>query len=66
MLPSKNLLFPCNFNPAFTPSNESALGLYQSSTATSSNKVKHFKNQDEVLKAYETGELNLGDKVILP
>jgi DNA-directed RNA polymerase subunit beta' len=64
MLPSKNLLFPRNFSPAFVPNNESSLGLYQSSTASNNNKVKHFKNQEEVLKAYEKGELQLGDKVL--
>jgi len=65
MLPSKNLLFPRNFGPAYIPSNESALGLYQASTLNNKNNPRKFNNVDEVRKAYEKGELHLGDNVLL-
>lgn len=63
MLPSKNLLSPRNFTPAFVPSNESALGLYLASTEKNDNKAKTFKNEEDVKTTYEKGELNLGDKI---
>lgn len=63
MLPSKNLLSPRNFTPAFVPSNESALGLFQASTENNKEKVKQFKSEEAVRQAYERGELNLGDNI---
>jgi RNA polymerase Rpb2, domain 6/RNA polymerase Rpb1, domain 2 len=63
MLPSKNLISPRNFTTAFTPTNESALGLYLATTEDNKNKPIKFKNEKEVKAAYERGEIGLGDRV---
>lgn len=64
MLPSKSLLSPKTFQPMFVPSNESALGLYQMSTETSSAVgVQSYKTQKDVVDAFHQGKLHIGDRV---
>ncbi len=65
MLPSKNLLTVRGFSPLYTPSNESALGLYQMSTEDNKNKAQHFASQEEVINAFNQGKLSVGDHVII-
>ena len=65
MLPSRNLLSVRNFAPIYTPSNESALGLYQASTEDNKNKAQHFDSELAVVHAFNNGKLNAGDRVII-
>jgi hypothetical protein len=63
MLPSKNLLSPKNFGPIYTPSNESALGLYQASTEHKEEQPIKFKTNSEAIAAFNKGELHPGSLV---
>ena len=63
MIPSKNLLSAKTFAPTLVPSNESALGLYNLSTVDKHNTPKKFKTEQDVLRAYKSGELEEGDAV---
>jgi DNA-directed RNA polymerase subunit beta' len=63
MMPSKNLLSAKSFQPVLVPSNESALGLFSLSTEKNKNTAKKYKNEDDVFKAYQKGELEEGDNV---
>jgi DNA-directed RNA polymerase beta' subunit len=65
MMPSKNLLSNRNFTPVYVPSNEAALGLYLASTEKNVNPHKKYNSEKEVVKAYNKGELNLGDQVVV-
>jgi hypothetical protein len=63
MLPSQNLLSPKNFLPIYTPSNESALGLFQASTEDNHNTSKHYNSEADVLRDFHSGKLGVGDRV---
>jgi hypothetical protein len=63
MMPSKNLLSPKTFSPTLVPSNESALGMYGMSTENKHNTPKKFKTEQEVMAAYNKGDLEEGDNV---
>ena len=63
MLPSKNLLSIKDFSPMYVPSNEAALGLFQSSTEDNKNTAKSFENSEAVVRAFEKGQLSVGDRV---
>jgi len=65
MLPSQNLLSPRNFAPVYTPSNEAALGLYQSSSENNKNKPIKFKTVKDVEAAFNAGKVNIGDAIEL-
>jgi hypothetical protein len=66
MMPSKNLITPRTMTPIFTPSNESALGLYLASTEENKKAPQKFKNDDEVFAAFNSGKLDIADKVEIP
>lgn len=63
MLPSKNLLSPKTLAPMYTPSNEAALGMFQSSTENKKNASKKFTDHKAVVDAFNRGELEIGDNV---
>ncbi len=63
MLPSRNLLSPKGFQPMYTPSNESALGLFQLSTSHSTEKPLIYKSESEVVEDWKKGKLNIADNV---
>jgi hypothetical protein len=65
MLPSKNLLSVRSFTPLYTPSNESALGIYQASSEDNKNEAKHFDTDADVIRAFNAGHLGVGDRVIV-
>lgn len=63
MLPSKNILSVRSFTPMYKPSNEAALGMFQMSTEDKKNKPIVFKSEQEVVNAYNSGKLDVGDRV---
>ncbi len=63
MLPSTNLLSARTFTPTYFPTNEAALGLFQASHEDKKNKPIKFETEAEVIKAYEEGKLDIGDRV---
>jgi len=63
MLPSKNLLSVRAFSPIYMPSNESALGIYQMSTEDKKNKATEYNSEQEVVNAFNAGQLDVGDRV---
>lgn len=65
MMPSSNLLTPSTFQPAFMPSNEASLGLFQLSTEDNKGKVHEFKSEADVVKAYTAGTIKPGDHVVI-
>ncbi len=65
MLPSKNILTVRGFNPIYTPSNESALGIYQMSTMDNKNKPVEFKSEEDAIKAFHNGHIGIADRVII-
>jgi RNA polymerase Rpb2, domain 6/RNA polymerase Rpb1, domain 2 len=66
MLPSRTLLSPRHYRPAYMPSNEASLGLFQLSTEKREGKEpKAFASAKEVVQAFHRGELHPGDPVKL-
>lgn len=65
MLPSKNLLSVRSFSPIYTPSNESALGIYQASSEDNKNEAQHFDTEQDVINAFNQGKIAIGDRVIV-
>lgn len=63
LLPDKNLIYHGNFSPAFVPSNESATGLFQSSTEDNKNKPIKYHSPEDVMRDFFLGKLNIGDRV---
>jgi hypothetical protein len=63
MMPSKNLLSVKSFQPVLIPSNEAALGLYGLSTENKHNTPKKYKTEQEVVAAYNRGDLEPGDNI---
>ena len=63
MLPSRNLISPKTFAPMYIPSNEAALGLFQSSTEDKQNVIKKYPTESAVIQAYHDGTLEPGDRV---
>ena len=63
MLPSKNLLSPKTFGPMYVPGNEAALGLFQMSTEDNKNEPKKYKTEEDVIKDFQAGKLDVGDRV---
>lgn len=63
LLPSKNLISHRNFNPMFTPTNESALGLFIASREDNGGKAQKFHNVEDMVNAFKRGELEVGDRV---
>lgn len=63
MLPSQNIINPKNFKPAYVPSNEAALGLFQASIEDNKNTPIKFKSEQEVIDAFQKGKLAVGDRV---
>lgn len=65
MLPSKNLLSVRGFNPIYTPSNESALGIYQMSTEDNKNKPITFASEEDAVAAFHAGKVGVGDRYVI-
>ena len=65
MLPSKNILSVRGFSPIYTPSNESALGIYQMSTEDNKNKPIEFKSEKEAIAAFHDGKVSVGDRYVI-
>jgi len=63
LLPEKNLIYHRNFTPIFTPSNESATGLFQSSFEDKKNKAVKYSSEQEVVRDFFLGKLDIGDRV---
>lgn len=65
LLPEKNLIYHRNFSPMYTPSNESATGLFAASFEDNKNKPKKYSSAEEVVKDFLAGKLDIGDRVDL-
>ena len=63
LIPDKNLISHSNFGPVYIPSNESATGLFAASYEKNDNNPHKFKSEEEVVKAYLAGKLNVGDNI---
>lgn len=65
MLPSKNILSVRGFSPIYTPSNESALGIYQMSTEDKGNKPIEFATEQDAIAAFHHGTVHVGDRIVI-
>ncbi len=63
MLPSRNLRAASNFQTHYIPRNEFLMGLYLASTAKNDRPARIFRSREDVIRAYQRGELDLGDRV---
>jgi len=64
MLPSRQLLSPADFKtPVHMPIREYAGGLYAATTTKSSRRPRVFRNADDVRRAWERGDISIGDPV---
>ena len=64
MLPSRNVLSSKNFKAPKFISNEFLLGLYLASSGKAKAKAaKVFETREDVIKAFNRGELNVDDTV---
>lgn len=63
LLPEKNLIYHRTFSPIYTPSNESATGLFAASFEDNKNKPKKYNSAAEVVKDFLAGKLDIGDRV---
>jgi len=66
MLPSKNILSPKDFKPIILPSNEAALGLNIASTDRNDKPIKKYESTADVFRDFNSGKLDVGDRVSLP
>jgi DNA-directed RNA polymerase beta subunit len=65
MMPSRNLRDVANFDVHMLPQQEFLMGLHLASTAKSKKQPRVFALQSDVIKAYNRGEIDLGDPVIV-
>jgi biotin carboxyl carrier protein len=63
LLPEKNLIYHRTFSPIYTPSNESATGLFAASFEDNKNKPKKYNSEQEVVRDFLAGKLDIGDRV---
>ena len=63
LLPEKNLIYHRTFGPMYTPSNESATGLFAASFEDKKNTPKKYISAQEVVKDFLAGKLDVGDRV---
>jgi hypothetical protein len=63
LLPEKNLIYHRTFGPMYTPSNESATGLFAASFEDKKNAPKKYASVPEVVKDFLAGKLDVGDRV---
>jgi DNA-directed RNA polymerase beta subunit len=65
MLPSKNLKSSSNFKVHYLPRQEFLMGLHLASTAKKDTPPRVFASKEDVIKAYNRGDISLGDSVIV-
>lgn len=65
MLPSKNLKAASNFKVHYIPRQEFLMGLHLVSTANKDTPPRVFASREDVIKAYNKGDISLGDRVIV-
>lgn len=65
LLPEKNLIYHRTFSPIYTPSNESATGLFAASYEDKKNKPIKYASAQEVVRDYLAGKLDIGDRVTI-
>ena len=63
LLPEKNLIYHRTFKPIYTPSNEAATGLFAASYENNHNTPKKYGSEQEVVKDFLAGKLDIGDRV---
>jgi DNA-directed RNA polymerase beta subunit len=64
MMPSKNLHSVRDFKVHYLPRHEFMMGLYLASRAKNTNKPRTFRNKEDVIAAYQRGDIGIGDKVV--
>ena len=67
IMSSNNILSPSNGRPIVTPTQDMVLGVYYltvTNPAEDKNKVKFFRNVDEVIRAYEAGIVSTHSNII--
>lgn len=65
LMPEKNLIYHRTFAPIYTPSNESATGLFAASFEDHKNKPKKYSSAQAVVSDFLAGKLDVGDRVEL-
>jgi DNA-directed RNA polymerase subunit beta' len=65
LFPEKNLIYHRTFSPIYTPSNESAVGLFAASYEDNKNQPVKYSNPADVVKDFLSGKLDVGDRVEL-
>lgn len=65
LLPSRNLLSPADFQPAFKPTQEFLFGLYNATREPSKKKPRVFADEKSAMQAMFNGELELTDPIII-
>lgn len=68
MMANNNILAPANGRPVITPSQDMVLGTYYltiKDSANASDKEKYFIDFDEVIRAYDTGNLKVHSNVVV-
>jgi DNA-directed RNA polymerase beta subunit len=64
MMPSSNLLSPGDFKtPMHMPGQEYHGGLYHASTAKRDGRVRHFRSEEDVERAWKSGEIGIDDEI---
>jgi len=63
LLPSKNLISIASDRPTYVPSQEYTMGAYFLSKQPAAEKVKTFRNWQDAVKAYKTGEIRVDTPV---
>jgi len=66
LLPEKNLIYHRTFSPIYTPSNEAAVGLFAASYENNKNTPVKYGSSAEVLRDFNAGKLDVGDRIELP
>jgi hypothetical protein len=66
MMPSRNLLAVSDFDVHYFPRQEFLHGLHLASTARRKGTAKNFVSKEDIIKAYNRGELSVGDTVQAP
>jgi hypothetical protein len=63
LMPEKNLIYHRTFSPMYTPSNEAATGLFAASFEDKKNTPKKYSSNQEVVRDFLAGKLDIGDRV---
>jgi DNA-directed RNA polymerase subunit beta' len=65
MMPSRNLKSVRDFKVHYLPRHEFMMGLFLASRAKSEGKPRVFRSKEDVVAAYQRGDIGIGDKVVV-